>query len=86
MLKDLVIKGDKKMAQVRVIKSDPPETKEILAEAIVSIGNAAKKLQASGLNKRAIVILLQAETKLPQRDITTVLDALPRLEGWYCRK
>lgn len=74
------------MAQrVKVKKSDPPESKEILAEAIVNIGSAFKKLQASGLNKKAIIILIQAETKLPQRDIKLVLDALPQLERWYCR-
>ena len=71
--------------RVKVKKSEPPESKEILAEAIVNIGNAAKKLLASGINKRAVIILLQAETKLSQRDIRTVLDALPQLERWYCR-
>jgi len=71
--------------RVKVVKSDPPESKEILAEAIVNIGNAAKKLLASGINKRAIIILIQAETKLSQRDIKLVLDALPQLERWYCR-
>ena len=73
------------MPRVKVKKSDPPESKEILAEAIVNIGNATKKLQENGLNKRAIIILIQAETKLAQRDIRLVLDALPQLERWYCR-
>lgn len=73
------------MTNVKVTKSDPPETTEILAEAITRISQGMTALSASGLNKRAIVVLLQAETKLSQRDITTVLDALPRLAGWYCR-
>lgn len=72
---------------ISVKKNDEkPETKEILAEAIVRIGEGFDKLQKSGLNRKAIIILIQAETKLSQRDITTVLDALPRLAGWYCRK
>lgn len=72
---------------VKVKKSEKnPETKEILAEAIVRISEGFEKLSKSGLNKRAIVILIQAETRLPQRDINAVLDALPRLQGWYCRK
>ncbi len=62
-----------------------PVPKEILAEAIVNIGKAAKQLQDSGLNKRAIVVLIQDYTKLSKSDIVTVLDALPRLAGWYCR-
>ncbi|BAQ16070.1 hypothetical protein [Methyloceanibacter caenitepidi] len=70
---------------VKVKKSDPPETKEILAEAITRIGEGFDALQKSGLNKKAIIILIQAETRLSQRDIRTVLDALPRLRGWYCR-
>jgi hypothetical protein len=70
---------------IAVKKSDPPETKEILAEAITRIGAGFSSLVASGLNKKAIVVLIQAETKLPQRDIIAVLDALPRLRGWYCR-
>lgn len=71
---------------VKVVKSAvAPESKEILAEAITRIGQAFADLQKNGLNKRAIIVLIQAETKLSQRDITTVLDALPRLRGWYCR-
>lgn len=71
--------------RIKIKKSEPPESTEILAEAIVSIGNAAGKLLSSGINKKAIVILLQAQTKLPQRDIKLVLDSLPQLERWYCK-
>lgn len=70
---------------VKIKKSDPPETTEILAEAIVRIGDGFSALQKSGLNRRAIAVLIQAETKLSMRDINAVLDALPRLKGWYCR-
>ena len=73
------------MKTVKVVKSDPPETKEILAEAIVRIGEALLALQASGLNQRAIIVLLQAETRLPRSDIKLVLDSLARLKGRYCR-
>lgn len=71
---------------IKVKKSElKPESTEILASAIVSIGKAADKLLASGLNTRAIVVLLNAETKVPQRDIKTILDGLKRLESWYCK-
>lgn len=73
------------MTTVKVVKSDPPETREILAEAIVRLGDAVKQLDNSGLNRRAIVLLLQDATKLSKRDIETVLNAIPRLRGWYCR-
>jgi hypothetical protein len=73
------------VTNISIVKSDPPETKQILAEAITRIGDGFTSLLASGVNKKAITILIQAETKLPQRDIIAVLDALPRLKGWYCR-
>lgn len=71
--------------RVHVVKSDPPESTEILAEAIVRIGEAAEKLNASGLNRKAIVLLLHDATKVGKKDIETILDALPRLRGWYCK-
>ena len=70
---------------VRVKKSDPPESTEILADSIVRISIALDLLVESGLNHKAIVILIQAATKLSKRDIEAVLDAQKRLAGWYCR-
>ncbi len=71
---------------VRVKKSEEnPETTEILAEAVTRISTALTELKASGLNEAAIIILVQARTKLPRRDIKDVFDALRRLKGWYCR-
>ena len=70
---------------VKVTKSDPPESKEILAEAIVRIGDAVVKLNQSGLNRKAIELLLYDATKVPKAQIRLVLDALPRLRSWYCR-
>jgi len=72
-------------ASIKVVKSDPPETKQVLAEAVTRISEGFAALEKSGLNRKAIIILIQAETKLPLRDIRLVLDALPRLKGWYCR-
>ena len=74
------------MSNVTVKKSDPPETVEILAEAVIRISSGFTRLKESGLNYKAIVILIQAETKISRRDIEAVLNALPRLSGWYCRK
>lgn len=74
-----------KKTNVRVIKSDPPESKEILAASIVKISEALFALQAGGLNEKAIIVLVQDATKLSQRDIKSVIDALRKLKGWYCR-
>lgn len=70
---------------VRVKKSEPPESTEILAEAIVRIGDAVTILNKNGLNRRAIVVLIQDATKIGRSQINEVLDALPRLRGWYCK-
>ncbi len=74
------------MSNVKVVKSDPPETTEILAEAIVRIGSAMQKLKQSGLNEEAIVILVREKSGVSKTDIKAVFEALRRLEGWYCRK
>jgi hypothetical protein len=72
---------------IKIKKSEvKPESTEILAEAIIRIGDGFKKLEANNLNKKAIIVLLQDATKLSKGTIETVLDALPRLAGWYCRK
>ena len=72
---------------IKIKKSESkPESKEILAEAIVRIGQALKNLDKNGLNRHAIEVLIQYETKISFRDIKDVLNALGRLEGWYCRK
>ena len=71
--------------RISVKKSESPESKVVLASAIVNIGNAAKKLGDSGLNEKAIIALLHDATKLPKRDIKTVLDSLKQLERCYCK-
>lgn len=71
---------------VKVIKNEiNPESTEILAEAIVRIGGAMKKLEESGLNRDAIIILIMHKTKLGWGTVSDVLDALSRLRGWYCK-
>ena len=73
------------MSKIRVKKSDPPETTEVLAEAIVRLGEAARKLRADGLNERAIIVLLNDYTKIGKKDIKIVLDGMRQLRAWYCR-
>jgi hypothetical protein len=74
------------VCNARVVQDpEKPVEKPILAEAIRDIGAAARKLAASGVNKKGVIVLLQHETKLAQRDIKLVLDALPQLERMFCR-
>lgn len=73
------------MTNIKVVKSNPPQSREILAEAITRIGDAAAALKANGLNQKAIILLLNDATGIGKKDIALILDALPRLRGWYCR-
>ena len=75
----------KEATKVSVVTNDPPIDKEVLAEAIVRLGQEIGKLNSSRLNRDAIVILLQHHTKLPQRDIRAILDAIPQLQKAYLK-
>lgn len=57
-----------------------------IAQSIRTAAEMGKRLNASGLNRRAVVILLQDATGVPQRDIKLILDALPRLGAFYLEK
>ena len=74
------------MTTVHVKKThDKPESKEILAEAVVRISKALTALKEGGLNDEAIIVLVKDQTKLSKRAIRDVFWALRRLRGWYCR-
>lgn len=74
------------MTNIKIIKNeDKPEPTEILAEAVIRIGENMEKLQKSGLNNRAIIALVYDYTKIPKRDIEAVIGSLAKLKGWYCR-
>lgn len=78
------------MLKIQVKHPEPPARPikvEILAEAIVSIGEAFDKLKQSGLNERAIVALVHdgLKGKVSKGAIIDVLEAMKQLRAWYCR-
>ncbi len=72
----------------KVIKSDPPESTEIMAASVIKISAAMEKFlnEPGGLKEEAIVLLLNDYTKVGKPDIRLILKALPQLRGYYCRK
>jgi len=79
--------------QVKTLGADsllPPEknapSPEILAEAIVKISAGFESLKKSGLNQKAIVVLLNDCTGVGKRDIESVLLGLANLSKVYCAK
>jgi hypothetical protein len=56
---------------------------ESLVIGIITIKKAMEELMKSGLNRRAIIVLIQDRTKLSKDHIEKTLDALCSLEKWY---
>lgn len=57
---------------------------ESLAEAIIGIAKASDKLFKSGLNRKAVLILLSNSSGVSKRDCGYVLSHLALLEKTYC--
>ncbi|MES2359963.1 MAG: hypothetical protein V4529_16610 [Gemmatimonadota bacterium] len=63
-------------------KADPPE---ILATSIREVAEAARKLLATRLTKRAILVLLKDSCGLPMHEIEKVLDHAASLDRYVKR-
>lgn len=74
----------KKAAKEVTDEMTKDEFKELVAN-IEQVSALGKKLKASRLNERAILLLVQGIVKLPQSHIREVLDALPELERRYLK-
>lgn len=73
-------------AEVKVIQDDAvPVAKEILAQAIVNISNSFSRLTRSGLNRRAIVVLICSDTGYGKGTIEAVLASLDSLAAKYTK-
>jgi len=62
-----------------------PEPQEIIAESIIEISAAMKKINASRLKRRVIVTLIQAESGLGKGAIELVLNNLDSLESIWLK-
>jgi len=81
--------SNKKLPQVKQPEPPNPEIPvEVLAQAIVDLSAAFKKVQNGPLSQRALVLLIQDATspKVSQDDIKRVLNVLPELENIFVRK
>ncbi len=77
------------MSDKSVIVKQNPENEipvEVLAEHIERLSKVGAQLDASRLNRKAIVLLLHDITKVPKRDIEFILNALPRLKDFYLKR
>jgi hypothetical protein len=74
----------KKTIRIEQDTDKPVETK-VLAQAIVDIGKAARALAASGLNQKAVVVLVAHDAKQPQYVVKQILESLATLARSYTR-
>jgi hypothetical protein len=74
------------MAKKAVVEPTDDVTYKNLADAVVTISKAMKRLTKSGLNRKAIVVLIADDTRLPRRDINAVLDSIETLAEVYSER
>ncbi len=78
------------MPNIKIVKNtENPESAELLAQSIVQVAEGFEKILASPLTQRALIVLLQdgiGVSYITKSQIKLVLEALPRLKGWYLKK
>tara|TARA_R110000851_G_scaffold4520_4_gene18471 strand:+ start:3010 stop:3246 length:237 start_codon:yes stop_codon:yes gene_type:complete len=77
------------MSNPKIIKTEgAEETMEILAKSITEISDAVEAMRDGPVNERTIVLLLQdyiGAQNITKTEIKNVLNALPKLKGYYLR-
>lgn len=71
-------------ATAKVPPSPAAPDRETLADAIVRISDGVQHLQRSGLNRKAILILLAHQSSVSQKVCAAVIDGLADLRRNYC--
>lgn len=72
--------------QVTILRNEKePESLELVAQAILDIDAAFKRIVNGPIKQHVIVLLLSHETKISQRDVKKVLDAAARLRNTILR-
>lgn len=75
-----------KKKPIEVVQSaDKPVSTKILAESIVKISQSMKQLLNSGLNQRAIEVLVKNDCGVTLVEIGRVINSIKNLEQTYCK-
>lgn len=59
---------------------------EEIADGIIKLSKISEDIKKSRLTEKAILVLLNHVTGLPQKEIKLVFDSLPELERIYLKK
>lgn len=72
---------------IKVVKNPEDEIPvEVLERSIVEIAEGMRRINATRLNRRALVALIQDSSGLPKTKIEIVLNTLGDLESIYLKK
>jgi len=75
---------------IRIKKSEEnPESAELLAQSVIQVAEGFQKVLATPLTQRGLIVLLHdgiGQAKITKKQIQLVIEALPRLKGWYIKK
>lgn len=72
-------------ARVKVVPGDAPPAPEVLAQSIVEISAAMKRLFSTRLTQKTLELLISHSAKVSQRDVRAVLSAIYYLERDYLK-
>ncbi|HZI26228.1 MAG TPA: hypothetical protein VFD46_14185 [Chryseolinea sp.] len=67
------------------VNEENPEPLELIAKSIIEVAEAFQKIEASQLRRHTVVLLIQAQTKISQKDINSVLDCAVKLKSIYLK-
>lgn len=71
------------MARVKIQDPENEVPKDVLATEICKLSDSINKLILSGLNERAVIVLLQDATGIPKKKIQAVIQAIGQLRVDY---
>lgn len=81
------MKTDNMKLKVNVkFNEENPEPIEIIAQSILELAKAMKKLDSTRLKRDTLVILLSAHSKIGKTDINIILNNLADLENTFLKR
>jgi hypothetical protein len=66
-----------------VVNNDTEEPLSVIVSSLHKVADGITQINESGLNERAIVLLLHDMTRVPKENIRSILGAAPRLVERY---
>lgn len=77
------------MKNIKIKKNEEnPESVELLAQSILQVAEGFQRVLNSPLRERGLIVLLHdgiGTAKITKAQIKLVIEALPRLKGWYLK-